>query len=153
MGILLSDVFDSRAIILNLQSKTKEEVFAELSNAIADVHPECAREDMIHALWEREDKLSTGIASGVAIPHAMCRGLGKTVGAIGVAQAGIEYYALDQKPVDVIFMLILREPADENHLRILNQIFKLAQSEALALVRKAESVQEICAVLSRFYTQ
>jgi len=150
MGIFLKDIFDPQAIILNLQGKTKDEVFIELSKALAAANPECDPHAMFEALWEREKKMSTGVASGVAIPHTTYRGLKSAIGAIGVSQTGIEYDALDDKPVYVIFMLVLGEPVEESHLRILNQISRLAQSEALALVRQAKTVQDISAILSRF---
>ena len=150
MGILMSNVFDPRSIIIDLQCKTKDEVFVELLNRITAIHPECDHAAIIQALREREDKMSTGISSGVAVPHAICRGLHKTTGAIAVSQTGIEYNALDQNPVYVVFMLVLCEPAKENHLHILNQISNLVHSEALSRVREAKSVEDICSVLSRF---
>ena len=67
-----------------------------------------------------------------------------------MSQTGIEYDALDDKPVYVIFMLVLGEPVEESHLRILNQISRLAHSEALDLIKGAKTVQDISAILSRF---
>ena len=149
MILQLSDIFDSGSIKLNLEAKTKEAVFSELVNAIAVSHPDFDCASMLASLWERENKLSTGIASGVAIPHAFCRGIDNIVGAIGVSKAGIEYGALDSKPVYVVFMLAIGAPASENHLHILNKIFSIAQSEALLLIRKAQDAQAVQAILSR----
>ncbi|MDR0441875.1 MAG: PTS sugar transporter subunit IIA [Treponema sp.] len=148
MGISLSEIFDSRSIRLNLESKTKEAVFDELTEAITAVHPECDRSSMIASLWERENKLSTGIASGVAIPHSFCNGMTDIVGAIGVSQSGIDYNALDNKPVYVVFMLIIGGQAHESHLHILNQLFALAQSEGLASIKKAKNAQTVTDILS-----
>jgi PTS system fructose-specific IIC component/PTS system nitrogen regulatory IIA component len=150
MEILLNEIFDSQSIIVNLKSRTKEEAFAELTGAIAAVHPECDSEAMLAALWEREKKMSIGIASGVAIPHAMCQAITKIAGAIGISRGGIDYDALDHKPVYVVFMLAMGVPAEESHLRILNQIFKLAQSEALASIRNAKNNKDVYTILSRF---
>jgi len=150
MRILLSEVFDPRSIRLNLESKTKEEVFIELAEAISEVHPECDRASMLASLWERENKLSTGIGSGVAIPHTTYGGINNIAGAIGISQAGIEYGALDNKPVHVVFMLTISDKATENHLRILNQLFTLAQSEAIAIIRDAKNTETVINILSRF---
>ena len=150
MKTLLSDIFDSRSIKINLEGKTKEAVFIELADAITKAHPECDRDSMLASLWEREHKLSTGITSGVAIPHAFCGKIDSIAGAIGVSQTGIEYDALDNKPVYVVFMLVIGESERENHLCILNQVAMLAQSEALALIKKAQNTQAIQAILSRF---
>ncbi|MDR2729956.1 MAG: PTS sugar transporter subunit IIA, partial [Treponema sp.] len=91
MEIFLNEIFESRSIILNLEGKTKEEVFSELTKAITAAHPECNESSMLASLWERENKLSTGIGSGIAIPHATYEGIDKIAGAIGISQTGIEY--------------------------------------------------------------
>jgi mannitol/fructose-specific phosphotransferase system IIA component (Ntr-type) len=72
-------------------------------------------------------------------------------GAVGISQAGIAYDALDHKPVHVVFMLIMGEAARENHLRTLNQIVTLVNSEALAMIRTAKNVQDVYDLLSRFH--
>ena len=150
MRITLSEVFDTRTILLNLAGTTKDEVFKELVDAIAVVHPECDKASMLAALWEREKKLSTGISSGVAIPHAVSGGIGTIAGAVGISSAGVEYGALDEKPVHIIFLLVMGEVAQENHLRVLDKIFTLVRTEALTLIKNAKSAQEVYAILSRY---
>ena len=145
----MSEIFDSRSIILDLKATTKEAVFIELADAIMTAHPECDRTSMLAALWEREKKLSTGIASGVALPHAFYNDINDLAGAIGISKAGIEYDALDQNPVHVIFMLITGTEATDDHLRVINKLFSLAQSEALELIMQAENIQAVKEILSR----
>ena len=150
MEISLGDIFTSDTILMDIASTTKEDVFSELADAIKAVHPESDKKVILAALWEREKKLSTGITSGVAIPHAICSGIGTTAGALGISRAGIEYDALDKKPVHVIFMLVMGDGTRENHPRILERIFSLVRTEALALIKNAENAQNVHAVLSRF---
>ena len=150
MGILLSDIFDVRAIKLNLEGATKEMAFNELSDAITTIHPECDQTVMLAALWERENKLNTGITPGIAIPHAICKGINSIAGAIGVSHTGIEYGAPDNKPVYVVFMLAMNEPARENHLRVLNQISRLVQSQMIMSIKSADTVQEVHDILYQF---
>ena len=149
--MLLHDIFDRRSIKLNLESKTKEEVFMELIEAIRTVHPDYGHDEMLAALQDRENKMSTGIVSGFALPHGYCRGIPAITGSIGISQTGIEYDALDHQPVYVVFMLVIGEPAAENHLRILNQIFTLGKSDALALMRTAKNSREVHDILARIY--
>jgi len=150
MEISLGDIFTSDTILMDIASTTKEDVFSELADAIKAVHPESDKKVILAALWEREKKLSTGITSGVAIPHAICSGIGTTAGALGISRAGIEYDALDKKPVHVIFMLVMSEGAKENHLHILDQIFSLVRTDALTLINNAKNAQEVHAILSKF---
>ena len=148
MGILLSEVFDPQSILLNLEGKTKEGIFTELSEAICAAHPECDRASMLASLWERENKLSTGIVSGVAIPHSIYGGINNIAGAIGISKTGIDYGALDNEPVYVVFMLVISDKATESHLRILNQIFALSQSEAITIIRNAQNTDVVKDILS-----
>jgi mannitol/fructose-specific phosphotransferase system IIA component (Ntr-type) len=150
MGSLLSEVFDPQSIKFNLEGKTKEAVFIELAEAISALHPECDRALMLASIWERENKLNTGIISGVAIPHALCGGINNIAGAIGISQTGIDYGALDNGPVYIVFMLAISDKATENHLHILNQLFALTQSEAIAIIRKTQNTQTVKDILSRF---
>lgn len=149
MGIYLNEIFGPQSIILNLDGKTKEEVFNELAKSIADVHSEYDYSSMLASLWERENKLSTGIGSGIAIPHAFYEGINKIAGAIGISQAGIEYNALDQKAVNIVFMLIIGRQANENHLYVLNQLSTLAKSDAPAMIIKAQDKDTVMDILSR----
>ena len=151
MGRSLSDIFDLRSIKLDFDGKTKELALAELTNAISVLHPECDRTELFTAIMEREKKMSTGIGNGVAIPHASCKGIANMCGAIGISKQGIDFEALDKKPVHMVFLLGISEKADENHLRILNLIFKLAESEELAFMKNAKNAEEIHAILSRVH--
>jgi PTS system fructose-specific IIC component/PTS system nitrogen regulatory IIA component len=148
--MLLNEIFIPQSIKLNLEGKTKNAVFIELAEIMAEAHPGCNRSVLLAAIQERENKMSTGCAAGIAIPHAFCGGINNMIGAIGVSRKGIDYGALDGNPVYVVFMLAMEEQARENHLRILNQIVRLAQSDALKLVRDANNAQDIYHVLSRF---
>ena len=147
---LLNNVFDSQTINVHLQGKTKEAAFNELTDMITARYPECDKNILLKSLWEREGKLSTGIVSGTAVPHALCSGMDKVVGAIGISKMGIEYDALDNEPVHVVFLLVLGQYANEKHLRILSQISRLVKSDALELIKKAENTQEVYSILSGF---
>jgi mannitol/fructose-specific phosphotransferase system IIA component (Ntr-type) len=146
--VLLSDVFES--IKLNLEGRTKEAAFAELIGLITAAHPEYSGEELYAAINDRENKMSTGIGSGIAIPHGYCRSVSAITGAIGISKAGIAYGSLDRKPVHLVFMLAMDEASRENHLRILNKVFTLANSEAIATIMAATTTQEVRDVLSRF---
>jgi len=151
MGILLSDIFDPRSIKLGLKSGGRDEAFAELVAAITALNPGFDRAELLAAITAREGRMSTGIAPGVAVPHAFYKGASGIVGAIGVSGAGIDYDALDGKPVHAVFMLIVGEKAKGGHLHALNQICALANSEGIALIRNAKSPEDVLAVLSRFH--
>jgi mannitol/fructose-specific phosphotransferase system IIA component (Ntr-type) len=148
--MLLSDVVDKRSIILNLASNTKEAVFAELIEAMAAVHPEFDRNKMFSIIQDRENKMNTGIAPGVAVPHGCYPGTNKVIGAIGISKTGINYDALFEEPVRFVFLMLMGETAREKHLGILNRVLSLINSGALAAMENAESAQEVYDLLVRF---
>ncbi|MDR2194035.1 MAG: PTS sugar transporter subunit IIA [Treponema sp.] len=148
--MLLCEVFDERLIKLDLENKTKETVFTELIDAVATVHPELDREVMFTAITARENKMNTSVVSGVAVPHGYYPGTGVVVGAIGISGAGIEYDALDHKPVHCIFLIVMGETSREKHVRVLSRILSLIQSGALSYLRSANSPEEVHTLLSRF---
>ena len=144
----LGDIFDLRSIRLGFDGRTKEKVLLELIESISDLHPECSRNELLAAIMERERKMSTGIGHGVAVPHASCRGITNIAGAIGVSEQGIDYGALDKKPVHIVFLFAISEKVDENHLHILNLIFRLTETEEFASMKNKKSAEEIHAMLS-----
>ncbi|MCL2600020.1 MAG: PTS sugar transporter subunit IIA [Treponema sp.] len=151
MGILLSDIFDPRSIKLNLEGTDKEAVFAELVGLAAALRPEFRHADVLAAIVERENRMSTGIAPGLAIPHAFYERAGGITGAIGISRSGIRYDAMDGKPVYAVFMLITGKDAREDHLQVLNRICTMAQSEGIASIRGAKTPDDVLALLSRFW--
>lgn len=148
--MVLSALFDEQSIVLNLAGKTKQAVLTELIDALAAAHPELDREQVSAAIHEREQKMSTGIGSGAAIPHGNYPGGRTAAGAIGVSQTGIDYGSLDGKPVYVVFMIIMGGASCEHHLGILNQVFTLVNSEALDRIRAAKDAPEVRDILARF---
>ena len=150
MNMLLNEIFNPQSIKLNLEGTTKEAVLIELVEKMAEAHPGCDGSLLLAAIQEREHKMSTGYNSGIAIPHAFCGGVENMIGAIGVSQRGIDYGTLDNKPVHIVFMLAMGDHARENHLHILNQILRLAQSDALMLIRNANNTQDVYNIMSRF---
>ena len=124
-------------------------VFVELIDAITALHPQCNRTEIFAAIRNREEKMNTGVSRGVAIPHAFCRGIANIAGAIGVSPQGIDYGAMDGKPVNVVFLLAINDHAQENHLAILNLVFDLAKSEAVAMMKNAKNADDVYSILSR----
>lgn len=125
MEISLGDLFDIHSINLNLETSNgnKEAIFKELIKGITAINPDVDADELLAAIMEREKKMNTGIGSGVAIPHAYCRGLKRITGAVGISKKGIEYGGLDNKPVHVVFLLAISEKSEESHLHFLNVFF------------------------------
>ena len=147
----LGDIFDVNSIKLNIKAETKKQAFAELVDTIMISHPECDRDKLLIAILDQEDKMNTRFANAVAIPHAEYSGISNMTGAIGVSKQGIDYMSLDDKPIHILFLLVISKQARENHLFILNQLVKLAQSKEIELMKNAKNPEEIHAILTRVH--
>jgi mannitol/fructose-specific phosphotransferase system IIA component (Ntr-type) len=148
--MLLGEIFDRQLIKLDLEGKTKDEVFMELVESIALKHPEFDRQEMLTAVTTREVQMNTAIIPGVAVPHGYYKAISGIVGAIGFSRAGIEYNSLDQKPVHSIFMLLMDQASREQHLLVLSRLLALLKSKALAGIQAAKSPGEVYDILYQF---
>jgi mannitol/fructose-specific phosphotransferase system IIA component (Ntr-type) len=100
--------------IIDLKAETKEEALRELVSLIASTsHCVLDKEALYRAIIEREKTLSTGVGIGVAVPHAMIPEVTDFVIALGRSHKGIEFDALDEKPVRIIVMIA----ASDKHSR------------------------------------
>ncbi len=126
--MLLDKVFNPRAVNIDLKSEDKDEVFEELIEELVSVNPSLDRSVALAAVKEREAKMSTGIMSGIAVPHAKTIAVTDVQGAIGISRSGIDYDALDVKPVHLIVLILSGEDSTELHLRVLKRLARLLEN-------------------------
>jgi PTS system fructose-specific IIC component/PTS system nitrogen regulatory IIA component len=123
--MFLSDVFPPAFIKAGLEAEDKEEAFEELVDQFCQGAKNNARDEILEALLEREAKMSTGIQQGIAIPHAKTNAVDQVYGVLGISRRGIDYEALDGKPVHLLFMLLAPPQHSEEHLRLLKRLAEL----------------------------
>lgn len=123
--MILGQLFSPENIKLNLESEEKDELFEELTDLYVSNDTSIGREVILTAIRSREEKLSTGIKKGIALPHARIIGLPQPKGIIGISKKGIEYEALDGNPVYLVFMILSTVEDYSLHLKILNRLSAL----------------------------
>jgi mannitol/fructose-specific phosphotransferase system IIA component (Ntr-type) len=148
--MLLSEIFNERSIMLNLEADSKEDAFMELIEAMAAAHPELDKSKVLSVVLNREKKMDTVVASGVAVPHGYYPDIGDIIGAVGISKTGIDYEVLNNEPVHCVFLLLMGENAREDHLRTLSRILTLINSSTLASIRAAKNAMEVHGILSQF---
>ena len=149
--MLLSDVFSVSGIKTELEAEDKEELFEELVDVLVRSSGMGDREGILAALREREAKMSTGIKTGIAIPHAKLEGARGICGALGISRGGIDYEALDGKPVHLVFLLVCSPGDTELHLRTLNKIANLLKCSGFYEdMQSADSAQKAHQMLKRY---
>jgi len=120
--VKLSHVFLANSIKAPLEGVDKEEVIEELVDLLVRNGRVSDRDAALDAINQREAKGSTGIGNGIALPHAKYTGLGQLTGVIGISEEGVEFDAIDDKPVQVVFLVLADASTPGPHLECLAQI-------------------------------
>lgn len=141
--------FKPTSCCVGLKATEKDEALREIvANLVKAKALEDSRSgDAIQALLEREKLASTGVGMGVAIPHVKLKGLEKVVCSLAIHHAGLEWSAVDARPVH-IFFAVLRPERDnqhyneKDHIEMMSWIAGLARSSdfrAFAMQSKKKS--------------
>ncbi len=127
--MVLGRIFSPDLIKIGLESEDKDETFEEMVDLFVSKYPTASREGILGVIREREKKLSTGIKTGIALPHAQSGHIPQGEhGIIGISRDGIDYDALDGKPVHVVFMILTSCEDFSMHLRILKRLAILLEN-------------------------
>jgi mannitol/fructose-specific phosphotransferase system IIA component (Ntr-type) len=121
----ITDFITEEFIIASVQSEDKEALFVELVDTLARAMPGLDHQTALSAITEREEKMSTGIGKGIAIPHGKTDAVSALCGVLGISKKGIDYDALDGEPVHIIFMLVSPESNSGPHIKALRRIASL----------------------------
>ena len=124
------DVLQEDAIISELTATDKKAVLEELTAAVAKASG-VDQEEMVRVLLERERLGSTGIGSGIAIPHGKLKSLGALLVGFGRSRKGVDFEAIDGKPAHIFFLLMAPEDSSGAHLRMLARISRLLKDSSL----------------------
>jgi mannitol/fructose-specific phosphotransferase system IIA component (Ntr-type) len=130
-SVLLSELLTTARVKVPLGGRTKVEVLRELVELVAAENADADVEAILASVREREDVLSTGIGGGIAIPHGKTPQVNRLTLVAGVASEGIEFDALDGKPVRLFFLLVGPESASGAHVKALSRISRMLRREDL----------------------
>ncbi|MBB3997769.1 PTS IIA-like nitrogen regulatory protein PtsN [Aureimonas pseudogalii] len=120
----LSDLIAEDAILPGLRSHSKKQVLQDLSERAALLTGLEARE-IFETVLARERLGSTGIGNGIGIPHGKLATLPRIRGVFGRLIKPVDFEALDDQPVDLVFLLIAPEGAGADHLKALSKIARM----------------------------
>lgn len=147
MATDLTSLLGEGVILEPASADSRKAALTLLSQALAAKTRLDAR-DIFDAVMEREKLGSTGVGEGVAIPHARVDKLPHPVGGFVRLENGVDFDAVDDRPCDLIFMLIAPVGSGADHLRALAQVSRtLRQPELREALRKATSAAKIRAIL------
>ena len=149
--MLLQEIFSASRIKIDLEAEDKDELFEELVDALLLGYNIRGREEVLAAIQEREAKMSTGIKSGIALPHGKTDAVEGICGILGISREGVDYDSLDGEPVHLVILLVSSQKDSELHLRTLKKIAGVLENQDFFLqIVKADSPEKAHAILKHF---
>ncbi len=146
----LANLLGANQIILEMKAVEHWPAIEELVGHLVKINllPQAQEQSILSAFKAREEQVSTGIGSGVAIPHAFSDELEQVIAVFGRSKVGIDFEALDHSPVHSIILFIVPRKDYHLHLRTLSAIAKMfTNSEVLRQLGTAQTCDEILAIL------
>lgn len=121
----ISEILHRDAVVESLSAATKKEALFELAEPLSRLRPGLDRDQMVNILLEREKLGSTGVGESIAIPHGKITGLEEVVVSFGRSRRGVDFDAMDGKPVHLFFLLMAPEGCAGSHLKALAKISRM----------------------------
>lgn len=122
-------MYTDKRYIRKLKSKNKLKAIEELAVVFRESTACDNVDELISALKEREQIMSTGIGFGIAIPHARISSVKEMVFAIGISKNGIDFDSIDSKPVNLIILVAAGERQHKEYLKLLSSIMSILKKE------------------------
>lgn len=146
------DLLGSSAVLIDVEATDKKQTIQALArHAAAQLGLE--EHAVFDVLWEREKLGTTGIGQGIAIPHGRVLGLEKVCGFFVRLGAPIDFDSIDQRPVDLLFLLLAPESAGADHLHALAAVSRVLRDEGLCdKLRKAKTTEALASLLCKTST-
>jgi PTS system nitrogen regulatory IIA component len=127
---------------------SKKRVIENLSQLLAANTPAATADTIFQALFERERLGSTGLGKGVAIPHARIPGINHTIAAMMTLDTPVNYESADNKPIDIVFGLLVPLDGNEQHLQQLSRLVSLFRDEETCTrIRQSTKPEQIFQIL------
>lgn len=125
----LSKFSEENLIVFDLKATSKEAIIEELVDLINLSNMVSDKEMLLKDIKDREELVTTGIGYGVAFPHAKTKSVKGIVIAFGRSNDGIDFEAIDHKPVNLFFIIAAPEDAIGAHLNVMSRLSYLMKSE------------------------
>lgn len=133
----ITDLLAAESVCLNGSASDKADVLNQMVDLMAKSGKVSDREIYLNAVFAREEEGTTGVGDGIAIPHGRCSGVSRPGLAAMVLPAGVDYQALDDEPVHLIFLIAAPEGAGSVHIDILSKLSTMLMDEQFAEDLKA----------------
>lgn len=126
----IADLLSPDAVVSHLKASSKKQVLQDIAGRAAKLTGVPVKR-IFDTLMEREKLGSTGMGQGIAIPHGRMAGIERMTGLFARLDAPVEYEAMDDQPVDLVFLLLAPEGAGAEHLKALARVSRLLRNQTV----------------------
>ena len=126
----IADLLSPDAVVAHLKAANKKQVLQEMAHRAGQI-TRLPERRVFETLLEREKLGSTGMGQGIAIPHGRVPGIQKMTGLFAQLDHPVDFDAMDDQPVDLVFLLLAPEDAGADHLKALARVSRLLRNQAV----------------------
>jgi fructose PTS system EIIBC or EIIC component len=140
----INELLNKNVVISELRGRNKEEIINELVDLFKNDARVTDLEKVRQSVLEREKIMSTGVGKGFAIPHGKTGAVNDILAAFGKTSSPVDYQALDNQPVNLVFLLVGKENLVSTHIKLLSRISRMMNKDDFRRsLSEAESAEEI----------
>ncbi len=144
----ISDLVNADGVVANLKATSKKQALQELSRRAAEITGLHERQ-VFDVLMERERLGTTGVGNGIAIPHGKLAAFERLYGIFARLEKAVDFQAIDDRPVDLIFLLLAPEEAGADHLKALARVSRLLRDhDVCEKLRATQQKDALLAILT-----
>ncbi len=146
----ICDILEEQFIRTDLPGTNKSEVINAMVDIVGTSKKIHELEKVRTAILEREKIMSTGVGNGFAIPHGKTEAVSDIVAAFAITKNPIDYQALDDQPVRLVFLLVGKDSLVGPHIKLLSRISRLMNKEEFRKkILECTSPQEVLATFKQ----
>lgn len=138
----ITDLLSINAVDLHVKASDKEDVLKQAVELMAKQGNVTDKQQYLEAVFAREEESTTGVGDGIAIPHGRCDGVSKPGLIAMVIPEGVEYEALDDEPVHLLFLIAADTKSGSAHIDILSKLSGMLMHEEFTEALKAAKTSE-----------
>lgn len=144
----IHDLITPDGVLSGLRAGSKKQALQDLAKRAAEITGLHERQ-IFDVLMERERLGTTGVGNGIAIPHGKLANLDRLYGLFARLEKPVDFQAIDDRPVDLIFLLLAPESAGADHLKALARVSRLLRDKTVCeKLRGTESAEALYALLT-----
>lgn len=143
----IADILKPEYVVARLRATSKKQALQELARRAAEITGQTERA-VFSVLMKRERLGTTGVGNGIAIPHGKLPNLDRLYGMFARLESPIDFESIDERPVDLIFLLLAPESSSADHLKALARVSRLLRDKnACEKLRGTDDAEALYALL------